>query len=59
MAAGEASRYGPGRFMFAHFSHHERSDRLPWPWLWALVAALCLAVAVLAVLVPEALAPTL
>jgi hypothetical protein len=45
--------------VLAHFNHHEPDDRLPWPWLATVVAALVLALAVLALLTPDAIAPTL
>jgi len=41
--------------MLAHFSHHEADDRLPWPWLATIAAALVLAAVALAILVPDAL----
>ena len=40
--------------MLAHFSHHHTEDRLPWPWVATIVAALALAVLALAILVPDA-----
>jgi hypothetical protein len=40
--------------VLAHFTHHEPDDRLPWPWLATILAALALAVAALALLVPDA-----
>jgi hypothetical protein len=43
----------------AHFTHHEPEDRLPWPWLATLVVAVVLAVAALALVAPDAIAPTL
>ena len=45
--------------MLAHFNHHEPEDRLPWPWMATIVAALILAVTLLALLAPDAIAPTL
>ncbi|WP_157592046.1 hypothetical protein [Solirubrobacter soli] len=45
--------------MLAHFNHHEPEDRLPWPWIATIAVALVLAVATLALIVPDAIAPTI
>ena len=45
--------------MLAHFNHHEPEDRLPWPWIATIAVALVLAVTALALIVPEAIAPTI
>jgi hypothetical protein len=39
--------------------HNEPGDRLPWPWMATIAAALILAVTALALLAPDAIAPTL
>jgi hypothetical protein len=45
--------------VLAHFNHHEPEDRLPWPWIATIAAAMILAVTALALIVPDAIAPTL
>jgi hypothetical protein len=40
--------------VLAHFSHHQPEDRLPWPWMGTTIAALCVAIVALALLVPDA-----
>src|SRR5690349_5518984 len=57
LAGARRERYRPP--VLAHFNHHEPDDRLPWPWVATIVVALVLAVAALALIAPDAIAPTI
>jgi hypothetical protein len=45
--------------VLAQFNDHEPEDGLPWPWIATIAVALILAVATLALIVPDAIAPTI